>query len=746
MKKYIPDILITSLSLLIVAAIIVLLMVASGGSELTLSDNETVTPIVFTASDNLPQERVLAAENERFALWANLPSAQISLHDKEKNAWFYSAPQELEGTELKNNIKFQLGALLAFEYSDRDSNAYNRQNSVAGSVNQGDFCARLIDGGVRFDFLFADEGFLIPLELTLTNDGLRASVPLADIQEESNRVFLTSVTVLPNFGAAQPEDDGYLLLPDGSGILADFSVRSFTYSQRVYGEDCAVIQNTRKGTSETVRLPVFGIKRGDSAFLSVISSGAARGIVDAAAPTDKKPFATVSARFLYREIMTVDVSQKTFESTQVNVFENEPCGIECFSVDYRICEEPDYMSMAKSYRDYLTAQGVQGVQGTRDALYVNLIGGVECQQSVFGIPVKKVLPVTTFSDAAKIVSDLLSAGVPGMTVSFDAWYRGGAQNRLTTDLRAERELGGDKGMTAFAELCREKGIPLCLDLNMTDMRHDQMGFLRKYSAAQSVRREPVIAYGYYQSTFQKKNDAQPRYLLGPAKLSDAVEKACGKLDKFPVAGYSVLGLSSKLYSDMGPLGIDRAEAEALWADALRMLAERSALLLPQANAFALPFADTVTDVPLYSSGYLIETCEVPFYAMVVHGLRYLASGDLNGYTDSDQALLRALEAGVGLKYTLGAENVPKLAKTPLAAYSYISAERWLPHAVENALRVGPFLSAVSDKRIVKHILLSNAVRYTQFEGGMGVYVNYSDEDAVYNGVTIPANGYTAVGW
>lgn len=748
MKKHIPwkDILTTSLPILAVAAIIVLLGILSGGSELTLSDNETITPIVFTPSQDLPQERVLAAENDSFALWADMSAGQIFLHDKGDDTWFCSSPQGLEETELKNNVKFQLGALLAFEYSDRDSNAHNSQNSFAGSVNKGNYSANLIDDGVRFDFWFEDEGFLIPLELRLTEKGLNASVPLADIQEESDRVFLTSVSILPNFGAAQPEDDGYLLLPDGSGSLADFSLRSFTYSQRIYGEDNAVIQNTVTNVSQTARLPVFGVKRNESAFLSVISSGAARAIVDAAAPTEKKPFATVSARFLYREIMTVDVSQKTFESTQVNVFENEPCGIPCFSVDYLICEEPDYISMADSYRDYLAEQGAQSVEGVREALYIGLVGGVESQQSVLGIPVKKVLPVTTFSDAENIVNELIDAGVPGMTVSYDAWYSGGAQSRLTTDLQAEGELGGDKALKSFANLCRENNTALYLDLNMTDMRKDQFGFWRKYSAAQSVRREPVIAYDYYPSTFQKKSDAQPCYLLSPAKIGDAVGKAQENLDKFPVAGYSASGLSSKIYSDMGARGIDRAESEQIWTEALQTLASEITMLLPQANAYAIAYADTITDVPLCSSGYLLETSEVPFYAMVMHGLKYLSSEDINSYANPDQAVLRALEAGVGLKYTFGAQNVAKLADTPLEAYGYISAERWLPHAEQNYLQTREFLMAVSDKRMVNHILISDEVRYSEFENGMGVYVNYSNEDVVYNGVVIPANGFTAVGW
>ena len=80
---------------------------------------------------------------------------------------------------------------------------------------------RLIEDGVRFDFYFEREGFLIPLEITLTDEGIRAAVPLADIQEQSSAVKLTTISPLPNFGAGregeqecwQRSPEGFLYIP-----------------------------------------------------------------------------------------------------------------------------------------------------------------------------------------------------------------------------------------------------------------------------------------------------------------------------------------------------------------------------------------------------------------------------------------------------------------------------------------------------------------------------------------------------
>ena len=743
MKKQIPwsTILTTAIPLLVVSALIALLIIISSGSDIADSDPEIITPIEFSPSTNLVDEDVLVAENDGFILWANLATTKITLYQKDNDTYFTSVPENLENEDIKNSAKFQLSSLLTFRYSDRDSNAYNSQNSFAGSVRKGNYRAQQIENGVRFDFYFENEGFLIPLEITLTQTGIQATVPLKDIRERSDRILLTGVTVLPNFGAARAGDEGYMLLPDGSGMLADFSTRDFTYSQRIYGKDYAVITSTSSGSAQIARMPIYGIKRGNGAFLSVISSGAARAYVEASAPTAKSPYATVAARFVYREVMTVEVSQKTFESTQVNVFESAPCSLDAFTVEYLLCQEASYISMADSYREYLQEQGMEMLSEPRDALYVDLIGGVECQQSVLGIPVDQVLPVTDYSAAANILQQLQQSGVSNLQVSYRYWEQGGAEGKLTTNLSAESALGGKKGLNRFLQYCQQEEIALYLELNLTDMRKSQLGFFKTYAAAQSVRSEPVIAYDYYLSTFQQKTDDRPLYLLSPAKISDAVEKVLSNLGDWSVAGYNAGTLANKIYSDMGPRSMDRGAAEAVLTEALSQLADASKLQLSAANAYAFPYADTITDVPLYTSGYLIETCQVPFYSMVMHGMAYLSSGDINGYLDPEHGLLRALEAGVSLKYAFGWENVAELSDTAISEYGYIQADRWLAHASEQYQKLHQFLSAVSNRTITEHILISKDVRYTGFDNGMGVYVNYSDRDVTYGDIVIPAGGY-----
>ena len=130
MKKQIPwsTILTTAGPLLIVSALIALLIMISSGSDIADTDPQIITPIEFTPSTNLADEDVLVAENDKFALWANLATTKITLHQKDNDTYFTSVPEALEEEDIKNSAKFQLSSLLTFRYSDRDSNAYNNQN------------------------------------------------------------------------------------------------------------------------------------------------------------------------------------------------------------------------------------------------------------------------------------------------------------------------------------------------------------------------------------------------------------------------------------------------------------------------------------------------------------------------------------------------------------------------------------------------------------------------------------------
>ena len=747
MKKLpVKSFLSVGLSLVIVVGILLMLFSVSDGSTLETPSAEIITPIEVTIDNDHEDILVKAAENDRFVLYANLKAAVIRLEDKRSGAVWDSAPQGYDTDEnIKGAARLSLGSLLNFQYADRDSNT-TTQNSVAGCIQQENLNARLIGDGVRFDFYFEREGFLIPLEITLTDKGIRAAVPLADIREQSSAVKLTTISPLPNFGAGREGEEGYLFFPDGSGALAAFVRGSTGFSGRVYGEDLSIVSNTKTEPDTRVMLPVFGSKLSDQAMLAIITEGDARAEIKATMASDRSPYCTIGATFIYRESILVDVSQKTFETTQVNMFEEQPCGLEEFAVEFRPAEQGDYVGMANAYRSYLMQEkGLTPLEEQASPLTVQLVGGVMRQDNVLGIPVQRVTPVTTYADAAEIADTLRAGGVTDLTLNYLDWYKGADRSRLTVDMAAESRLGGSSGLKKLLEQMKEQGTGVFLDLNLTDMMQGQWGYNTKYDAAQTVQKEPAIQYTYLMSTFQTDANSPLKFLLSPALLGRAAEQVSAKLEKFSPTGYSLRSLGQKIYSDFGDRAVDRGVGLSQWEQVLGSLSEKGAGMFASANAYAFPYASAILDVPLTSNRYLLESRSVPFYTMALHGLVPMSGASINAAEDSRTAYLRALETGVGIQYTLGMRNVD-LAAEAGSAYGYCTASLWMDEAVANWKEASGYLRQVSNQAVVSHEQLATGVYRTVFANGLGVIVNYNDTDAVVDGQAIPAKGFAPIGW
>lgn len=733
----------------VVALVAVMLSQASRTGELDAAETEQKTPISFTAQVGEKDALEKVAENDAYILYANLKDPTVKLVRKSDGAAVSSRPEGMEEMEdLKNAVRLSMGSMLNIRYAGRDSNI-TEVNGATGSVSRGNFAATTITDGVRFDFHFANEGFLVPLEITLTDSGLCARVPLADIQESTPSIKLTEIIPLPNFGAGSAETEGYVLVPDGSGAIIPYEYGLADYRQRIYGDDPAVGRSTGTSPTQTARLPVFGSTDTKAAMLGIITSGDARARVAADAATKRSPYTTVRAEFIYRERLLVDVSQATFESTQANMFEPTSCQLDCFAVEYRMPEQADYVGMANAYRQYLMEEKGMTASAESAALQVQVVGGVMHEESIAGIPVDRVLPVTTYADTLSLIEALQQRGVDELSLDYLYWYKDGTESRLTSDMKAESRLGGNRQLKKLLANLPE-GVFLYFDLNFTELMHNQAGYSTLYSTAQNVKKEPLTLQEFYMSTYRPKTDGDKVYMLDPSELSDLTakwEKAYGKWSDAGMTGLSLNGMGSAIYSHFGDDSVDRGVAQALWEQTIAGVAEQAegGLLLSEANAYALPYASAVQSVPVEHSRYLCEERSVPFYTIALHGLVDMSVPPVND-AEGNVRVLQAVESGIGLTYTLGWRNTTQLKNTAGEQYNYITADHWLDQAAQQYTQLAPYLTAVCGQAVTAHTELTEGVYRTEFQNGAWALVNYTDAAYTADGVEIPAEGFVTGGY
>jgi len=734
----------------VVALAAVMLSMASRTGDLDAAQKEEKVPISFTAQVGETDALEKVAENDTYILYANLCDPTIRLERKSDGAYISSRPEGMEDMpDLKNAARLELSSMLNIRYADRDSNI-TEVNSAAGCVTRGNFAAKTITDGVRYDFHFANEGFLVPLELTLGDQGLRVRVPLADIQESTPSIKLTEILPLPNFGAGPVQTDGYVLVPDGSGAIIPFEYGLANYSQRIYGDDVAVGQSTGKAPTQIARLPVFGVTNTNAAVLGIITQGDARARVAAETATKRSPFTTVYAEFIYRERLLVDVGQRTFESTQANMFEPASCQLDAFMMEYRMPEIADYVGMANAYRQYLLDEKGMTASADSSALQVQVIGGVMHEESILGIPVDRVLPVTTYADTLSLIAALRERGVNELSLDYLYWYKDGTEGRLTSDMKAENRLGGRSGLQKLLSSLPD-GVSLYFDLNFTELMHNQPGYSTLYSTAQNVKKEPLTRQNFYLSTYRLRTDTDKIFMLNPVRLTELVDRWTAKYTKrwqpAGMTGLSLRGMGETIYSHFGDDPLDRGSAQAMWEKTIADVAAQAenGLLLNGANAYALPYATTVQSVPVEHSRFLCEERAVPFYAIALHGLVDMSVPPVND-GEGNIRVLQAVESGIGLTYTLGWQNTTQLKNTAGEQYNYITAAHWLDRAADQYVQLAPYLAAVSGQAVTSHQELAAGVYRTEFENGAWALVNYTDAAYAAGESQIPAGGFVTGGY
>ena len=138
----------------------------------------------------------------------------------------------------------------------------------------------------------------------------------------------------------------------------------------------------------------------------------------------------------------------------------------------------------------------------------------------------------------------------------------------------------------------------------------------------------------------------------------------------------------------------------------------------------------------------IYDCDIPFYQMVFSGTKNLYTPSVNLSVNDNDVLLKAVESGCGITYTIGSNFDNTLLKSNQKTL-YGTDSDYVLKEIETVMQgeFNIYCENVLGERIVKHSIINNDVRCTEYENGYMVYVNYSDTNYLAENIEVPANGY-----
>lgn len=595
------------------------------------------------------------------------------------------------------------------------------------------------------------ESFFIPLEYKLEGDNLTAQISCKEISA-LDTYPLSSIRFLENFGAADTSENGYIFVPDGSGALINFNngkTGVSAFNMKLYGADGAVKSTEMRQYTKQAALPVYGMKKGENAFLTVIEEGDSHAAINADISGKMTSYNTVGAFFTIKEYDQIKLTDPSNKVANFKVFRNDRYnGNIKLRYFFLGGENADYNGMANAYRGYLEKNGaLKALSKTEDIpFFIDILGAVKYKKPIMGIPLNRVEAMTTFDETRSIVEYLNSQKVLNIRLKYSGWFNGGINNSLPNSISIESVLGGKKEFQKLNDYAAKNNISVFYDTAIQNVYSKFPSFLYMFEASSYVFKETAVKYPYDLVQMVWNTKAPYSFVLGPSYINKYVQGYADSIQKLNVKGISFRDLSNELNSDFNPKRTtDRETAKSIVEDNLKKVKEKGFnIALNEANAYALSYADAIFNMPLENSNFSLEDRSVPFYPMVVHGYIQYSGEILNNTNNFKDNLLKTVENGAGLQYNWSYKDSSVLKLTEFNTYNSTYYKDWIDNAVKEYNQMKEQLGDIAGKRMLKHTVLRDNVIKVTYEGGKNVYVNYGNNDVTVEGVKVGARDYVAV--
>ena len=587
--------------------------------------------------------------------------------------------------------------------------------------------------------------FNATLILRLEGNQLVAEVPYNEITYEAEYP-LTYVSVLPMFGAAGTDEEGFIFIPEGSGGVINYNngkLSQSPYYANLYGWDYGMERTEAVSETENT-FAVFGMGQPDGSFICVIEGASSYGGIYADIAERYNSYNTVYCKYNLIHYGQFKLSGRTNE--QVLMYENT---IPDDTIVQRYCftDADNYVGMAEAYGDYLRSlpEFKQEQADPEVPVHVELIGAINKTIPKLGIPVDSVIPVTTFSQAQEIMDELLGSGVKHLNIRMTGWSNGGVRQKVLTGVHTVGELGGDAALKKLIADAKGKGVSVYLDgISCFAYNSDLTeGFVPTLHAARFTTRELVKLYPYYIVTYQQMDWADEYYLVKPRVANDYANNLLNGVNSREATGVAFRDIGNLLSADYNKNEtVTREQVKQLNVEVLKKAQELGMKIsIKKGNDYAIAYADLITDMNLTGRKYSIINQAVPFYQIALHGLRNYTGEAINLSGDYRNALLESAEYGAGLSFTFMKEDTNILQDSAYSCYAAGSYDRWKEEALAMILRYQTDMSGLNSQRIIGHESVATDVQVTTYEDGTRVYVNYGSKEYKAGSVTIPARDY-----
>lgn len=675
----------------------------------------------------------LVSENANLRFYFNDTLCTFSIEDKTTGQLWssYVDPLKYKGQTANDVVKKGMNCLFVLNYSDLDKDSGQINSALVDSTKT----VSSIENGLIIQYSFASVNISLQVHIWLDNEGINVKIPYESIKE-SGKYFVTSIAMLPLFGAANKNDNGYMFYPDGCGALSYFSsIKDPTllkYKMDIYGNeqvDIDLIKEDEMNGLEKAMLPVFGMKVDENAFVGIITEGECDASINIDLPGLLFDLNRIYSEFKYRRRYSyVDSQKNTIVVISKDIIKQDHA-VKYIPLSGALA---NYSGMASTYREYLIENNkiTKKIKDTdKIPLGLDLFMSIKENRMLFD----KYIPMTTFKQTETILSEYEKSGVDSILVNLVGYNKDG-YGKVTQHLTMSSALGGSKGLEFLNKYVADKKIKLTLQENYIDATSTSGGF--------SLRNDVV----YKENGIIVTDKWKKEYLLNPFKSLQMLLNNLSNYKSKGVSGIAFEKIGQLAYYDFNKSGYStRQQTVETWDKILGdSKNELGYTAVEGGNMYVLAKADRLLNIPIKDSGYFITDETIPFYQMVVHGYVPYSSNAGNLFYDAKIQKLKWIEYGAIPYYILTYEKTEELRHTD---YNQLFTSRyidWLDQSAGMYKEFNQKLSGIWSKAMINHEKINDNVLCTTYENGTKVYVNYSDTDYTNGSIMVKSMDYLVV--
>lgn len=605
--------------------------------------------------------------------------------------------------------------------------------------------------------------FKVPMEYRLAGKDLLVKVPLEEVEypanvidyttEQSVTMPLVSINILPFFGAGSTEDEGYMFIPDGSGALIDFNngrVNLPEYHKFVYDEQLTLSEKKMNSDiSEKIRMPVYGIKNNDQAFLAVIEEGDSLAEIRAKVANDINSYNTVNSQFHtipYTTMKLVGVSDK---GADINIYQSRKSS-GSIQLRYMLMDgnKANYSGMAEAYRNYLQDKynWSRTNEGNDLPFLLEVMGNYQKKMPRLGVSLETVLPLTTFKETEKLIGELKNRGIKNIDLLYNGWLSGGIEHKYPNKIRVEKKMGGENDFRSLIDFIHDQGMDFYPEVSMLNIYNNSIfdSFNWYKHNARLLEGGQAKSYSYNQATYRWEPE-EYSYLLSPRYLGSLMDGFLNDYEKFSLDKLSFRNIGKEYYSDFrrDPEElVDRGESVSIISRELEKIADKElAYMVRGGNMPSVYYSNYVVEAPMYGGADNLINRGIPFYQMVLHGYVKYSGEPINLTANPQLEFLKIIETGA-VPYFRGSYRESDLLKQSNFNENYaIFYQDWIEKAAKYYKRINKDFKGLEDQSIVEHKQLTEKLYQIVYENGDSIVVNYGTEPVMLENKLIKANDY-----